>query len=107
MQLKTVVLPAPLGPIRLTISPAAISKLTESTATRPPKRQVSSRTLSRSWAGAGCAPLVSGAVLTRASGGRSEHLGIGWLLELELAPSSRKDALGTEAHHQNHRQPED
>ena len=37
-RLNSVDLPAPFGPIRPTISPARISKLTSSTATRPPKR---------------------------------------------------------------------
>ena len=37
--LKQVVLPAPLGPIRPVIRPAAISKLQSLTATRPPKRR--------------------------------------------------------------------
>src|SRR5215216_6352077 len=40
MQLKNVVLPAPLGPIILTMDFSGISKLTEFTATRPPKRLV-------------------------------------------------------------------
>src|SRR5918993_5539055 len=35
--LKNVVLPAPFGPIRLTIERSGMSKSTESTATRPPK----------------------------------------------------------------------
>jgi len=34
----TVVLPAPLGPIRLTISPGSTFRLTSSTALTPPKR---------------------------------------------------------------------
>ena len=37
MQLKIVVLPAPLGPISPWISPASMSKLTRSTARSPPK----------------------------------------------------------------------
>src|SRR5882762_483115 len=40
MQLNRVVLPAPLGPIRANTSPSSTSKLTLSTATRPPKRLV-------------------------------------------------------------------
>src|SRR5215207_10362999 len=40
MQLKKVVLPAPLGPIILTMDLSGISKLTALTATRPPKRLV-------------------------------------------------------------------
>jgi hypothetical protein len=38
MQLKAVVLPAPLGPIIETISPVSTSKETSLTANRPPKR---------------------------------------------------------------------
>ena len=37
MRLKSVVFPAPFGPSRPSISPARTSKLTSSTATRPPK----------------------------------------------------------------------
>src|SRR5512139_3291397 len=38
MQLKSVVLPAPFGPIRPTMRPASTSKETLSSATMPPKR---------------------------------------------------------------------
>src|SRR5437899_2034556 len=40
MVLKKVVLPAPLGPIRLTIAPRGMAKSTLLTATNPPKRMV-------------------------------------------------------------------
>ena len=40
MTLKNVVLPAPLGPMRLTIEPSGMSKSTARTATRPPNRLV-------------------------------------------------------------------
>ena len=43
-QLKSVVLPAPLGPISPTIWPGAMSKETSSSATMPPKRIVTLRT---------------------------------------------------------------
>src|SRR5712691_10792099 len=43
MTLKSVVLPAPLGPIRATTSPASTVKETRSSATTPPKRTLSSR----------------------------------------------------------------
>src|ERR1700674_4701492 len=42
--LKSVVLPAPLGPIKATTWPASTSKETRSKATTPPKRTLSSRT---------------------------------------------------------------
>src|SRR5450432_566019 len=38
MRLKTVVLPAPFGPISVNTSPRLTSKLTSSTASTPPKR---------------------------------------------------------------------
>src|SRR5512144_149925 len=38
MRLKTVVFPAPLGPIKKTISPSSTWKLTSLVASRPPKR---------------------------------------------------------------------
>ena len=38
MRLKTVVLPAPFGPISVNTSPRRTSKLTSSTARTPPKR---------------------------------------------------------------------
>src|SRR6516162_4525784 len=44
--LNSVVLPAPFGPIRAQISPACRSNETPPTATRPPKRTVTSRTRS-------------------------------------------------------------
>ena len=52
MQLKNVVLPAPLGPMIATIDFFGTAKSTSLTATRPPKRfvtPVASRTLSSPW----------------------------------------------------------
>src|ERR1051325_8782000 len=46
MQLKTVVLPAPFGPISALMPPRSTSKVRLSTATRPPKRIVRCSTLS-------------------------------------------------------------
>src|SRR3954447_7303463 len=46
MQLNAVVLPAPLGPIRPTISHSSTLRFRPSTAVRPPKRMVRSRTSS-------------------------------------------------------------
>src|SRR3954470_15380567 len=46
MQLKSVVLPAPLGPIRPTMRPGATSNDTPSSATMPPKRTATSCTRS-------------------------------------------------------------
>src|SRR5690348_3422248 len=63
--LKSVVLPAPLGPIRPTMQPCGTSKLTPSRATRPPKRTLTPLTESRgaSAAATGVDPLAAGAVL--------------------------------------------
>ena len=49
MMLKNVVLPAPLGPMRLTIEPSGMSKSTLRTATRPPKRLVIALARSTTW----------------------------------------------------------
>src|SRR5438270_12790058 len=46
MQLNAVVLPAPFGPIRPTISHSSTVRLSPSIAVRPPKRMVRSRTSS-------------------------------------------------------------
>ncbi len=47
MQLNKVVLPAPLGPISPQTWPRCTSKVTPSSATMPPKRTVTPRTLSK------------------------------------------------------------
>src|SRR5207245_10644077 len=47
MQLNSVVLPAPLGPMRPTISPASMASETSRFAARPPKRLVEASTRSR------------------------------------------------------------
>src|SRR5437660_4008476 len=52
MQLKTVVLPAPFGPMSAVICPRAAAKLTSSTATRPPKRMLRCSTVRIGSAGA-------------------------------------------------------
>src|SRR6266404_771040 len=46
MQLNSVVLPAPLGPMRPTISPASMASDTSRLASRPPKRLVQDSRLS-------------------------------------------------------------
>src|SRR2546423_7784957 len=53
MQLKAVVLPAPLGPISPTISHSSTRRLTPSIAVKPPNRMVSSRTSSTDIAASG------------------------------------------------------
>src|SRR3989442_1082004 len=47
MQLNSVVLPAPLGPMRPTISPASMASETSRFASRPPKRLLEDSTWSR------------------------------------------------------------
>jgi hypothetical protein len=53
MRLKTVVLPAPLGPMSVKTSPRCTSKLTPLTASTPPKRtlQVAGATAASRWPG--------------------------------------------------------
>src|SRR3954471_7030334 len=78
MALKHVVFPAPFGPIRPKICPGSMSRLTWSSAVRPPKRMVSSRN-ERS---------ASGMLGLLAS-----------ILELVGPPTVRHDALRPEDHH--------
>ena len=86
-QLKNVVLPAPLGPIRPTISPAPTSRLTSLSAVMPANRFVTVarlRAASRSGSPAGAATtgLPLGAI------GRTRRAGIG------LCPCARTDRSG-------------
>src|SRR5438477_11630193 len=53
MQLKSVVLPAPLGPMRPTISPGSMASEISLLASRPPKRFVTASTLSSGAMGSG------------------------------------------------------
>ncbi len=53
MRLKVVVLPAPLGPMRPRISPAASEKVSSFTATRPPNLRLTARTSSSGAVSAG------------------------------------------------------
>ena len=84
--LKNVVLPAPFGPMRLTMLPRGIVKSMSLTATRPPKRFVQSVATSRSpeviVASAGAAGRPSSGVL------REVVLadGLGWRVRLERGP---------------------
>src|SRR5713226_7516993 len=98
MTLKSVVLPAPLGPIRPTTSPASTVKETRSSATTPPKRTLSSRTSSsaisaqvykptslrghyaRGSEGSGGPALGSGSVVgSNGAGGGGRSAGGGWI----------------------------
>src|ERR671918_2435840 len=88
--LKNVVLPAPFGPIRLTIAPSGIVKSTSLTATRPPNSLRTSLTTSRS------------AML-----GSVERLVVDALFELVLVPALRDQSRRSEEHHQNDDDPVD
>src|SRR5918996_6614244 len=81
MTLKSVVLPAPLGPIRAVIEPPPTSKVAPSTARMPPKRLTTPSTSSRG-------PLRESVA--------KHHL-------LSLAEHS----LGAERHQQDQRRPDD
>src|SRR5437868_11480775 len=91
MQLNAVVLPAPFGPIRPTISHSSTDRLSPSIATRPPKRIVRSRTSS-----------TDTAALQSAGPGFAV-----WVMEGELVPGEpageRPDDLAKAARVQHHR----
>src|SRR3954471_24385677 len=81
MQLNAVVLPAPLGPIRPTISHSSTFRLSPSIAVRPPKRMVRSRTsstdtaaLHRSDATVAVRVVQGEAVPGEPAGERTDHL---------------------------------
>src|SRR6266545_2297068 len=86
--LKKVVLPAPLGPIRLTMPPPGMVKLTLSTATSPPKRTVISSARRASGV-----PVSTSIVLAVA-----QH---------QPGAALRQEALPPEQHHQHQRAAED
>src|SRR5262249_4738498 len=73
IRLNTVVLPAPFGPTRLTISPSSTSIDSSSTATRPPKATVRPRTSRIARRSPNRRSLTRGRVHDRAGGGL--HLG--------------------------------
>src|SRR5712692_10846728 len=100
MQLNKVVLPAPLGPMRANTSPFGTSKVTSSTATRPPKRLVtplSERMTSGAWE------------LTRLVPGSSRdchRLVVNAPLELLGPQPARQKALRAQEHDADQDQPE-
>src|SRR4051794_6901346 len=101
--LKNVVLPAPFGPIRLTIVPRGIVKSTSFTAVSPPN---SLRTWT-AWS-SGSALMPSPSSVLRSLRARSVEDGLlAALLELELASRARDQALGAEQHHHDEQDPED
>src|SRR3712207_6176340 len=97
--LKNVVLPAPFGPIRLTMARSGMSKFTALTATRPPKTFVMPRASSRVlW------PLSSG---TGHTPRRVAGVATPAFVQLLLALAVGDDALGPEQHHQHEDHAED
>ena len=88
--LKNVVLPAPFGPIRLTIEPRSIVKSTSLTATRPPN---SLRSCSI------CEQKVVPSLFLGRVTDVHQRLVVHAGLELELAPRLGDQALRTEEHH--------
>src|SRR5215218_1579347 len=88
--LKKVVLPAPFGPMRLTIEPCGTVKSTSSTATRPPNSFRNSSTRRRS--------LMRDVV---------ERFVVDTGLELGFPPSAGYQAFGSEEHHHHQDDPED
>src|SRR6266516_7117884 len=87
--LKNVVLPAPFGPIRLTIEPSGTMKSTSLTATSPPN---SFRTP---------------AAVRRSGTGVVERLVVHALMELGRPSRARDQPLGPEQHHDEQDDPED
>src|SRR6185295_3181021 len=92
--LKNVVLPAPFGPIRLTIERSGIVKSTSLTATRPPNSLRTPSATRRS-----ATSLVLDVV---------ERQGLGHaFVELGLSPRARYEPFGPEQHGQDEDDPED
>src|SRR4029077_17571833 len=94
--LNSVVLPAPLGPMRAKTSPRLICRLTLSTATSPPKRLV--RSVSTR--------MLSAFSDTRTLLDRGAFFQHGRTLELLLAHAAREQALRTQQHDHDEDQPE-
>src|SRR5438874_7359839 len=90
--LKNVVLPAPFGPIRLTIVPSGIAKSTSFTATRPPN------SLRRPWMMRRSATSARRVVERGPVSRVVERLVVGAQLELALAARARDQALRSEEH---------
>src|SRR5688572_25446918 len=97
MQLKNVVLPAPLGPMTLTMEFGSISKSRLFTASSPPKRLVTFWALRRA---------ISSALPRGNRAARDGALGLDVLLldvQLALYRTRRQQPLRPEAHHQDQR----
>ena len=101
--LKNVVLPAPLGPMRLTIDPSGIVKSTSFTATRPPNRRVT-------FVGDEDGRLPGRLAHRPPSSvdfgkGQLVLAGLGDLrVELALPPTVREEALRSQQHHRHERE---
>src|SRR5438309_754403 len=102
--LKKVVLPAPFGPIRLTIDLSGIVKSRSLTAIRPPNslRMLSATSRSRGRSPiSGLRPALRLVGDPRLMQGLVDGPATGALLDLTLAPPLRDQACRTEEHHQH------
>src|SRR6185295_4307606 len=99
--LKNVVLPAPFGPMRLTIEPCGIVKSTSLTAVRPPNSLRTSFATRRSVIGR--VPVGVGALKLHVV----ERRVVDALLHLALVPPLGDQAGRTEEHHEHDDQPVD
>ena len=98
MTLKKVVLPAPLGPMRLTIEPSGMSKSIVRTATRPPKRFEIPRASSRRPRLAGSDEVVAGpagAAAGAAGAAGSGPPGAGGVVASVVAAASMPGSIGS------------
>src|SRR4051812_9301294 len=102
--LKKVVLPAPLGPIRLTIEPRGTTKSTSLTATRPPNSLRIWFTSSSSPVPAAVLPEV---VAVSLMGDVVERLVVDALVQLGRASRTGYQPLRPQEHHEHEDDPED
>ena len=108
-QLKKVVFPAPLGPMRPTISPSCTFMLTSSTAVRPPKRIVTPLASRTIFVPTSCgvrwgSVMVTSPLEVLCLDELAEFLVV--LVELDLPALAGNEALGTEPHHDDEQQAE-
>src|SRR3712207_6646474 len=96
--LKNVVLPAPFGPIRLTIECSGMSKSTSLTAMRPPKTLVIPRA-SRMWPS--CPPPLPFSSATGYAPERVARIAALAAVQLLGALAIGDDAFGAEEHHED------
>src|SRR5271163_1352039 len=100
MQLNTVVLPAPFGPIKAVMVPRPTSKLRSSMASRPPKRMVKCSTRSTVPPSPGISPFLAMAFLDQIGGDDFS------LLQYDRRLACRDQAARPPNHDQHHGKPE-